>query len=57
MGDRPEDAPAPRHRLARAIGALGRLMMTSGTVILLLVAYQLWGTNIHTARAQDELAD
>ena len=51
-------APAPpRHRVARTVGAVGRLMMTSGVVILLLVAYQLWGTNLQTDRAQDQLAD
>lgn len=31
-------------------------MMTSGAVVLLLVIYQLWGTNLQTDRAQDELA-
>lgn len=55
-------APEPvrarsRHRVARVVGAVGRLMMTSGTVILLLVAYQLWGTNLQTERAQGQLAD
>lgn len=53
----PSPEPPPRHRLARAMGSVGRLMITSGTVILLLVAYQLWGTNLQTARSQDELAD
>ena len=32
-------------------------MMTSGAVILLLVAYQLWGTSLQTNRSQDRLAD
>ncbi len=49
--------PPSRHRVARVVGAVGRLMVTSGVVILLLVAYQLWGTNIQTARSQDQLAD
>lgn len=31
-------------------------MMTSGVIVLLLVIYQLWGTNLHTNRAQSELA-
>lgn len=54
----PGEASGPRrHRVARVVGAVGRLMITSGTVILLLVAYQLWGTNLQTAQAQDELAD
>ncbi|HEX7133841.1 MAG TPA: class E sortase [Iamia sp.] len=50
------DAPSS-HRVARVVGAVGRLMMTSGVVILLLVAYQLWGTSLQTNRAQDRLAD
>jgi sortase A len=32
-------------------------MITAGVVVLLLVAYQLWGTNLQTSRAQDELQD
>lgn len=32
-------------------------MMTTGVVVLLLVVYQLWGTNIENSRAQGELAD
>ena len=55
-----EDADPPRpqtHRIARVVGSVGRLMMTTGTVILLLVAYQLWGTNLQTNRSQSELAD
>ncbi len=46
-----------RHRVARVVGAVGRLMITTGVVVLLLVGYQLWGTNIQTARSQDELAN
>lgn len=46
-----------RHRVARVVGSVGRFMLTSGVVILLLVAYQLWGTGLQTARAQDQLAD
>src|SRR4051812_12450827 len=42
-------------RFAQALGSVGRLMITSGTVILLLVAYQLWGTNLHTNKSQDRL--
>jgi sortase A len=55
-----EEAEPPRpptHRIARVVGSVGRLMMTSGVVILLLVAYQLWGTNLQTNRSQSELAD
>ncbi|MEJ7583667.1 MAG: class E sortase [Acidimicrobiales bacterium] len=39
----------------RALGAVGRFMITTGVVLLLLVAYQLWGTNLQTNRAQDQL--
>ena len=41
--------------LSRILGGLGRVLVTAGALILLFVAYQLWGTNIHTARAQDSL--
>jgi sortase A len=42
--------------LSRILGGLGRTLVTAGTLILLFVAYQLWGTNIHTARAQSSLS-
>ena len=32
-------------------------MMTAGTLILLFVAYQLWGTGLQEARSQDKLGD
>jgi sortase A len=37
------------------IGAVGRLMIRAGVLVLLLVVYQLWGTGIHTTEAQDNL--
>jgi sortase A len=40
----------------RVLAAIGRVLITLGTLILLFVAYQLWGTGIYTARAQDDLA-
>jgi len=43
--------------LWRIIGGIGRTLITSGLFILLFVAYQLWGTGIQEARAQDSLAD
>lgn len=39
------------------VGAIGRFMMRGGVVILLFVAYQLWGTGLSTARAQDNLTN
>lgn len=40
----------------RIVGAIGRFMMRAGAVLLLFVAYQLWGTGLSTARAQDRLS-
>jgi sortase A len=39
----------------RVLGGIGRVMMSAGTIILLFVAYQLWGTGIRTAQAQNDL--
>ena len=44
-------------RLARLLGAIGRACITVGVLILLFVAYQLWGTGIREAQAQDRLQD
>lgn len=41
----------------RIVGAVGRVLMTAGTLILLFVAYQLWGTGLQEARSQDSLRD
>jgi sortase A len=38
-----------------AIASLGRTLVTLGLLILLFVVYQLWGTGIFTARAQENL--
>ena len=42
-------------RLAKVLGAVGRTFITAGVLILLFVAYQLWGTGIRTAQAQNDL--
>jgi sortase A len=42
-------------RLAKALSAIGRTCITAGVLILLFVAYQLWGTGIREAQAQDRL--
>jgi sortase A len=39
----------------RVVGAIGRFMMRAGVLVLLFVAYQLWGTGLTTQRAQDSL--
>jgi sortase A len=42
-------------RLARVLGAIGRTCIAGGVLILLFVAYQLWGTGIREAQAQRKL--
>ncbi|MGH9026180.1 MAG: class E sortase [Acidimicrobiia bacterium] len=37
------------------VGGIGRACITVGILILLFVGYQLWGTGIYEARAQDDL--
>ncbi|HEY8547135.1 MAG TPA: class E sortase [Acidimicrobiales bacterium] len=44
-------------QLARILGAVGRTCIAAGVLILLFVAYQLWGTGIQEARAQSNLED
>jgi sortase A len=39
----------------RVVGAIGRVFITVGVLILLFVAYQLWGTGLYTAREQNQL--
>ena len=46
---------APRG--ARVLGAIGHGLITTGVVVLLFVVFQLWGTNLQEARAQDDLRD
>jgi sortase A len=43
--------------LSRVIAGVGRLLVGMGLLVLLFVGYQLWGTGLHEARAQDRLAD
>jgi sortase A len=43
--------------MRRVIRLFGRFFITVGLLILLFVAYQLWGTGILEARAQSELRD
>lgn len=37
------------------LGAIGRVLIWAGVIILLFVAYQLWGTNLAEGRAQGDL--
>ncbi|HEV8296301.1 MAG TPA: class E sortase [Acidimicrobiales bacterium] len=41
--------------LSRALAAIGRFFIGTGVLVLLFVAYQLWGTGLHEARAQNRL--
>jgi sortase A len=43
--------------MRRFIGATGRVLITAGVLLLLFVAYQLWGTGLYEARAQNRLED
>jgi sortase A len=40
-----------------AVGWVGRVLLTSGILLLLFVAYQLWGTGVLQARDQDHLRE
>ena len=42
-------------RLAKVLGTIGRVCITAGALILLFVGYQLWGTGLREAQAQDKL--
>jgi sortase A len=41
--------------LAKVLGTIGRVLITAGVLILLFVSYQLWGTGIREAQAQNRL--
>src|SRR5204863_6123200 len=43
--------------MRRVLGAVGRVLVTTGILLLLFVAYQLWGTGIYEAQAQNRLKD
>ena len=51
--DRP---PEPRD-WRWAIGGLGRILISVGVLMFAFVGYQLWGTGIQTAQAQNRLED
>ncbi len=57
--DAPSAPPAPRApvstRSTKILGGLGKGFISTGVLILLFVAYQLWGTGIQEAQAQDAL--
>ncbi len=49
------DRPKPPKDWRYWVGGLGRVLITVGLLMFAFVAYQLWGTGIQTARAQDRL--
>ena len=49
------NVPPRRLRITRAVGGLGRLLIIAGVVVLLFVAYQLWGTGLREAASQRAL--
>jgi len=42
-------------RLDTILGAIGRVLIATGVLMLLFVAYQLWGTGLSEQRAQSDL--
>lgn len=40
----------------RIVGYVGRVLLSAGVLLLAFVAYELWGTGLHEAKAQDALA-
>lgn len=42
-------------RFATFLARIGRVLITAGVLILLFVAFQLWGTGLHTDQAQNDL--
>jgi sortase A len=49
------DRPAPPHDWRWWIGGAGKTLIATGVLMFAFVAYQLWGTGIEAARAQDSL--
>jgi sortase A len=49
------DRPPEPHDWRFFVGGLGKLLITIGLLMFGFVAYQLWGTGIETARAQNKL--
>ncbi|MEO6123718.1 MAG: class E sortase [Ilumatobacteraceae bacterium] len=49
------DRPPEPHDWRWVVGHIGRALITLGLLMFGFVAYQLWGTGIQTARAQNQL--
>jgi LPXTG-site transpeptidase (sortase) family protein len=46
-----------RGPVSKFLGFVGELLLTAGLLVLLYVAYVLWGTGLQTDRAQDDLRE
>ena len=44
-----------QHRINRALDIIGKTLISSGLLLLLFVAYQLWGTGLAESQAQNKL--
>jgi sortase A len=55
MGSDRTTKPPPRRTGARLVAATGRVLIGAGVVVLLFVAYQLWGTGFREAASQRSL--
>lgn len=44
-----------QHRVNRALDLVGKTLISAGVLLLLFVAYQLWGTGLAERQAQDKL--
>ena len=49
------DRPRPPHDWRWWVGGVGKTLIATGLLLFGFVAYQLWGTGIETARAQNSL--
>ena len=47
--------PKPPHDWRWWVGGVGRILIATGLLMFAFVAYQLWGTGIQTAQAQNDL--
>ena len=51
------DRPPEPHDWRWIVGLIGRVLITIGLLMFAFVGYQLWGTGIQTAQAQNRLED
>lgn len=49
------DRPKHPHDWRWVVGGVGKVLIVTGLLMFAFVAYQLWGTGIHTAQAQNRL--